>query len=129
MKKILFIMLILYSFFGCSSEKVIKDNPAFSDICENLSLYEGVKVSSDIVIIGWSAKECNFHKNAFTTGLSRSDWIANENGFCLYVTGGQPKGINFFELPTQGIKAKLTSIVRKNKDKAYLEFLDATIVN
>lgn len=120
---------MLCLFFSCSSEKVKKENPTFTDLCESPSLYNGVKISNTITIKGWASKDCNFHKNALTSSINRSDWIASEHSYCLYVTGGQPKEINLFELPKDGIKASLTSIVRIKEDKVYLEFSDIKIVN
>ena len=129
MKKIIFAFFIISVLFGCSSKKIIKDNPDFSDICDNPSLYEGHKLEADVNIIGWSGRNCNFHKNALSTAISRSDWITRENGFCLYVSGGQPKGIDLFNLPKSGIRIHLVSVVKISKDKVYLEFVDATIIN
>jgi len=128
MGKYLPVFFLFCVFNSCSSEKVIKENPTFADICENTSLYEGVKISSDIKIIGWSSKNCKFHINALSSAINRSDWIVEENGYSLYVTGGQPKEINLFELPKGGIQAKLTSIVRKTKDKVFLEFIELNII-
>jgi len=129
MGKIIIPVLLLCLFISCSTEKVIKEKPTFFDICENPSLYDGVKISNDIIIKGWSGKDCIFHDNAIAKTLSRSDWIASEGGYCLYVTGGQPKEINLFELPKDGIKALLTSIVRIKDDKVYLEFSEIKILN
>jgi len=128
MGKYLPVLFLFCVFNSCSSEKVIKENPTFADICENISLYEGARISSDIRIVGWSSKNCKFHDNTLSSSINRSDWIVEENGYCMYVTGGQPKEINLFELPKDGMKAKLTSIVKKTKDKVYLEFVDLSII-
>ncbi len=129
MGKIIVPILLLCLIISCSTEKVIKEKPSFLDICENPSLYDGVKISNVIIVKGWSVKDCIFHDNAITKTLNRSDWIASEGGYCLYVTGGLPKGINLFELPKDGIKALLTSIVKIKDDKVYLEFSEIKIVN
>jgi hypothetical protein len=129
MGKIIVPVLLLCLIISCSAEKVIKENPTFKDICQNPSLYDGVKITNDIIIKGWSGKDCTFHNNALTKTLNRSDWVVYDGFYCLYVTGGQPKEINLFELPKEGIKASLTSIVRTKEEKVYLEFSELKIVN
>lgn len=95
-----------------------------AELCEEPARYLDQAVRLAGVFQGFLVTECSFPEAASRTGQTRRDWLFRTERDCLYVTGGEPAGIEILDSSFVGRRLELTARVERNAaGLIYLHFL------
>ena len=105
-----------------SSNSVDEVETAVSSIPEDMP---NIRVGENIVVEGefwgWNATKANCRNEISSPPVSRSDWIFKlSNGYCIYVSGSVPAGVN--KLSPAGERVKIFGTIRQTSSgQMYIE--------
>jgi len=111
---IIFIFALLVSCSGLNVSNGLKLEVSPFDLIENPAKYEGKKVVLSGNFRGWNCRGM-----LLPPPVSRSDWMIEDNGKCIYVHGSLPK--NLSPLKPGGEPVNVKGVVFLKKGIPYID--------
>ena len=129
-------MALTFCFSGCkssqksSSPQEVQTKNQLSELSKNPSDFIGKTIEIAGKYLGYNASECKFPENFCSKSPeTRSDWVFNESGSCIYVTGGKPSENSGLTVPETDPLIMLKATVAQNSEnKIYLKFISSQVI-
>lgn len=123
-------------FSGCKSSQKqsapqeIQTKNMLIEISNNPSEFVGKSIEIAGKYLGYNASDCKFPENfCAKSPETRSDWVFNEAGSCIYVTGGKPSEYSGLTVPETDPLIMLKATVAQNAEKkVYLKFISSQVI-
>jgi len=108
----------------------VKNQAKLPELTKNPESFMGDTLEIAGRFKGYLASDCTFPENFCSRAPeTRSDWVFNENGICIYVTGGKPAEFTALEVPETHPLIMLKARVSKNSGNlVYLTYISAQTI-
>jgi hypothetical protein len=127
--------IYLPSFSLSISNKIIVDFDTggiilIAKICSEPKQYLGHVIIIRGFFMGWQVAKCKFCEHAATEPLTRFDWLIQTEDYCVFVTGGMPKGLDPLNPASAGRLVEIEAEIKRTvDDKIYFVYRRGTVVS